>query len=125
MNRSLLLVYLASFTGLLAFNLMLGVTPIFAVANGHGEFGGAMSTATLETYVDLSRNRLEMMLKVLDVDGAVKRVKGGWEATGHTVDFDPGHHDDITLFWQQWSLHTPALDTVADLITAAATAALS
>ena len=27
-----------------------------------------------------------MMLKVLDVDGAVRRVKGGWEATG-----DRGH----------------------------------
>jgi ATP-dependent DNA helicase RecQ len=46
------------------------------------EHGGAMSTATLETYVDLSRSRLEMMLKVLDVDGAVRRVQGGWIATG-------------------------------------------
>ena len=41
-----------------------------------------MSTAALETYVDLSRTRLETMLKVLDVDGAVRRVRGGWEATG-------------------------------------------
>ena len=40
-----------------------------------------MSTAALETYVDLSRTRLETMLKVLDVDGAVDRVRGGW--TGH------------------------------------------
>ncbi|MFL6155460.1 MAG: RecQ family ATP-dependent DNA helicase, partial [Marmoricola sp.] len=46
------------------------------------QHGGAMSTATLETYVDLSRSRLEMMLKVLDVDGAVRRVQGGWTATG-------------------------------------------
>ncbi len=45
MNRSLLLVYIASFAGLATFNLMLGVTPIFTVANGHGDFGGAMSTA--------------------------------------------------------------------------------
>ncbi|WP_214412496.1 RecQ family ATP-dependent DNA helicase [Sphaerisporangium fuscum] len=43
---------------------------------------GTMSTAALETRVDLSRSRLEMMLKVLDVDGAVRRVKGGWQATG-------------------------------------------
>jgi len=49
----------------------------------------------------------------------------GWEAAGHTVDLDPGHHDDITLYWQQWTLHTPALDTVADLIRSAATASLS
>ncbi|MGL5825874.1 MAG: RecQ family ATP-dependent DNA helicase [Nocardioides sp.] len=43
---------------------------------------GPVSTAVLETYVDLSRTRLEAMLKVLDVDGAVRRVRGGWEATG-------------------------------------------
>ena len=47
MNRSLLLVYVASFAGLATFNLMLGVTPIFTVANGHGDFGGAMSTAVM------------------------------------------------------------------------------
>jgi ATP-dependent DNA helicase RecQ len=44
--------------------------------------GRPLSTAALETRVDLSRNRLEMMLKVLDVDGAVRRVSGGWAATG-------------------------------------------
>ncbi|MPV37704.1 RecQ family ATP-dependent DNA helicase [Georgenia subflava] len=44
--------------------------------------GGTMSTARLETQVDLRRNRLETMLKVLDVDGAVRRVRGGWESTG-------------------------------------------
>ncbi|WP_183094529.1 RecQ family ATP-dependent DNA helicase [Nocardioides stalactiti] len=43
------------------------------------EAGGAMSTPALEARVDLSRNRLETMLKVLDVDGAVRRVRGGWE----------------------------------------------
>jgi ATP-dependent DNA helicase RecQ len=41
-----------------------------------------ISTAALETQVDLGRSRLEMMLKVLDVDGAVRRVRGGWVATG-------------------------------------------
>src|SRR5262252_1832942 len=46
------------------------------------EAGRPLSTAALETRVDLSRSRLEMMLKVLDVDGAVRRVSGGWEATG-------------------------------------------
>ena len=30
-------------------------------------------------YVDLRRTRLETMLKVLDVDGAVRRVSGGWD----------------------------------------------
>jgi len=47
-----------------------------------------MSTATLEAQVDLRRNRLEMMLKVLDVDGAVRRVRGGWTATGQPWSYD-------------------------------------
>ncbi|MEO3784464.1 RecQ family ATP-dependent DNA helicase [Actinocorallia sp. B10E7] len=47
-----------------------------------------LSTAALEPRVDLSRNRLEMMLKVLDVDGVVRRVKGGWVATGEPWEYD-------------------------------------
>ena len=50
--------------------------------------GRPLSTATLETYVDLNRTRLETMLKVLDVDGAVRRVRGGWEATGQPWAYD-------------------------------------
>lgn len=48
----------------------------------------AQSTAALEPLVDLGRSRLEMVLKVLDVDGAVCRVKGGWMATGETWGYD-------------------------------------
>jgi len=47
-----------------------------------------MSTASLETHVELSRSRLETMLKVLDVDGAAKRVRGGWIATGEPWSYD-------------------------------------
>jgi ATP-dependent DNA helicase RecQ len=50
--------------------------------------GRSMSTAALETHVELSRTRLEQMLKVLDVDGAVRRVRGGWEATGQPWSYD-------------------------------------
>jgi ATP-dependent DNA helicase RecQ len=50
--------------------------------------GRPVSTAALETWVDLNRNRLETMLKVLDVDGAVRRVPGGWEATGQPWAYD-------------------------------------
>ena len=32
--------------------------------------------------MNLSRTRLELLLKVLDADGAVRRVKGGWTSTG-------------------------------------------
>jgi ATP-dependent DNA helicase RecQ len=50
--------------------------------------GRPLSTAALETRVDLSRGRLETMLKVLDVDGAVRRVSGGWTATGQDWCYD-------------------------------------
>ncbi|WP_424184846.1 RecQ family ATP-dependent DNA helicase [Actinokineospora sp. G85] len=50
--------------------------------------GRVLSTQALEPMVDLSRGRLEMVLKVLDVDGAVHRVKGGWEATGKPWSYD-------------------------------------
>ena len=46
------------------------------------------STAALEPLVDLGRTRLEMVLKVLDVDGAVRRVKGGWIGTGQPWFYD-------------------------------------
>jgi ATP-dependent DNA helicase RecQ len=47
-----------------------------------------LSTQALESRVDLRRGRLELMLKVLDVDGAVRRVKGGWEGTGQDWAYD-------------------------------------
>lgn len=46
------------------------------------------STPALEALVDLNRSRLEMVLKVLDVDGAVRRVKGGWIGTGQPWEYD-------------------------------------
>ena len=44
--------------------------------------GRPLSLPALEPRVSLRRSRLEMMLKVLDVDGAVRRVAGGWTVTG-------------------------------------------
>lgn len=52
------------------------------------EAGRPVSTVALETYVELNRTRLETMLKVLDVDGAVRRVQGGWQATGEPWAYD-------------------------------------
>lgn len=46
------------------------------------------------------------------------------EATGDLVVFDTGRHVDVTLYWQQWSLHTQALDAVAEAIGSAAASAL-
>ncbi len=47
-----------------------------------------LSTQALEPVVDLRRARLELMLKVLDVDGAVRRTRGGWVATGEPWTYD-------------------------------------
>ena len=50
--------------------------------------GRTLSTAALEPRVELRRTRLETMLKVLDVDGAVRRVQGGWTGTGQPWSYD-------------------------------------
>ncbi|MFD7281369.1 RecQ family ATP-dependent DNA helicase [Streptomyces sp. NPDC059862] len=52
-----------------------------------------MSLPALEPLVELRRSRLETMLKVLDVDGAVLRVKGGWVATGQPWTYDSERYD--------------------------------
>jgi ATP-dependent DNA helicase RecQ len=59
-----------------------------AVIGELAEAGRPLSTAALEARIDMSRSRLEMMLKVLDVDGAVRRVSGGWVATGSQWAYD-------------------------------------
>ncbi len=47
-----------------------------------------LSLQALEPQVELRRSRLETMLKVLDVDGAVRRVRGGWTVTGRPWSYD-------------------------------------
>ncbi|MEV6296117.1 RecQ family ATP-dependent DNA helicase [Streptomyces sp. NPDC051896] len=54
---------------------------------------GPLSLPALEPLVELRRSRLETMLKVLDVDGAVRRVKGGWIATGRPWSYDTERYD--------------------------------
>ncbi|MGC5616100.1 RecQ family ATP-dependent DNA helicase [Georgenia sp. Z1491] len=56
---------------------------------------GVQSTPALETAVDLRRTRLETMLKVLDVDGAVQRVRGGWESTGQPWTYDAQRYERV------------------------------
>jgi len=73
-----------SYFGSLAFPAERQVREALSVLGEHG----TMSLPKLETYVDLKRSRLEQMLKVLDVDGAVRRVKGGWTATGQPWAYD-------------------------------------
>jgi ATP-dependent DNA helicase RecQ len=59
------------------------------------EAGGPMSTGLLEEIANLSRSRLELMLKVLDVEGAVRRVTGGWERTDGPWTYDGDRHQRV------------------------------
>ncbi|MDF0512275.1 DEAD/DEAH box helicase [Agromyces sp. H3Y2-19a] len=53
------------------------------------------STPSLEAMVDIRRTPLELLLKVLDVDGAVRRVQGGWVATGAPWVYDADRYRRI------------------------------
>lgn len=44
--------------------------------------------------------------------------------TGRLVTFAPDLAVDVTLYWQQWKLDSPALATVADAVVTAAADAL-
>jgi ATP-dependent DNA helicase RecQ len=55
-----------------------------------------LSTAALEPLVELNRSRLEMVLKVLDVDGAVRRMRGGWLATGQPWAYDTERYERLS-----------------------------
>ncbi len=66
-----------------------------AVLAALGAAGGPLSTAALETAVDVRRTRLELLLKVLDVDGAVSRVRGGWVATGAPWRYDAQRYERV------------------------------
>lgn len=55
----------------------------------------ALSTPALESLVDIRRTPLELLLKVLDVDGAVHRVRGGWVSTGEPWSYDAPRYERI------------------------------
>ena len=57
--------------------------------------GSVLSTPALEALVNVRRTQLELLLKVLDVDGAVRRVKGGWESTGQPWTYDAERYERI------------------------------
>ena len=58
--------------------------------------GKAWSVARLETVADVRRSRLELLLKVLAVDGAVERVQGGWRSTGQPWIYDADRYARVT-----------------------------
>ena len=54
-----------------------------------------MSVPALESATGLRRGRLESMLRVIAVDGAVERTQGGWIATGVPYVYDTEKWDGI------------------------------
>ena len=54
-----------------------------------------LSTPALEALVDVRRTQLELLLKVLDVDGAVQKVRGGWISTGQSWTYDTDRYERI------------------------------
>ena len=54
-----------------------------------------ISTPALEARVDIRRTPLELLLKVLDVDGAVRKVQGGWISTGKPWVYDADRYTRI------------------------------
>ena len=66
-----------------------------AVLTALAQAGRPLSTAALETIVDIRRTRLELLLKVLDVEGAVDRVTGGWVSTGVPWTYDRERYERV------------------------------
>ncbi|MFT3831831.1 MAG: DEAD/DEAH box helicase [Micropruina sp.] len=54
-----------------------------------------LSVPALEARVDLRRGPLELLLKVLAVDGAVEYVPGGWVSTGRPWHYDAERYERI------------------------------
>ncbi|HEV2811657.1 MAG TPA: RecQ family ATP-dependent DNA helicase [Solirubrobacteraceae bacterium] len=50
----------------------------------------------LQADVNLGRGRIEAMLKVLDVEGAVRRDGSTWEATGAPWEYDAERYEQVT-----------------------------
>lgn len=67
-----------------------------AVLGELGRADGPLSTPALEARVDVKRSALELLLKVLAVEGAVDSVKGGWAATGRPWTYDAPRYQNVT-----------------------------
>ena len=65
------------------------------VLSALAESGSPLSTPALEARVDVRRTALELLLKVLAVDGAVEAVRGGWIATGAPWHYDAERYENV------------------------------
>ncbi len=69
------------------------VEDVLAIVGGSG---GPVSIPALQADVNLGRGRLEAMLKVLDVEGAVRREGSGWVRTGEPWAYDEERYAEVT-----------------------------
>ncbi|MDN5685527.1 MAG: DEAD/DEAH box helicase [Brachybacterium sp.] len=60
-----------------------------------GAATGPVSTPALEARVDVKRSALELLLKVLAVEGAVQAVRGGWISTGEPWTYDAPRYENV------------------------------
>lgn len=54
-----------------------------------------LSVPALAARVDLTPTRLELLLKILAVDDAMQRVRGGWQATGLPWTYDAKRYEHV------------------------------
>ncbi|MFH8441709.1 LysR family transcriptional regulator ArgP [Streptomyces sp. NPDC018026] len=76
-------------------------------------------------YVPTSEGFVEAVAAGLGWGMVPQPQAGPLLATGRLVTFAPDLAVDVTLYWQQWKLDSPALATVADAVVTAAADALS
>jgi ATP-dependent DNA helicase RecQ len=69
------------------------VEDVLEIVGGSGE---PVSIPALQAEVNLGRGRLEAMLKVLDVEGAVRREGSGWVRTGEAWAYDEERYAEVT-----------------------------
>ncbi|MEA5155017.1 DEAD/DEAH box helicase [Raineyella sp.] len=66
-----------------------------AVLSALAEAGRPLSVAALEARVDIRRTPLELLLKVLAVDGAAEKLSQGWTTTGAPWTYDAERYGRI------------------------------
>ena len=95
-----------------------------AVLSALADLDRPLSVAALESRVDIKRGPLELLLKVLAVDGAVRSVKGGWVSTGEPWTYDAERYGRIADARQQEQRAMLAYEQLADCRMASLTAEL-
>ncbi len=66
-----------------------------AVLDALGASPKPLSTTVLETAANVRKSRLELLLKVLAVDGAVRREGSGWTSTGKPWSYDEDRYTRV------------------------------